>query len=103
MNRIRAVLGGDDGPAVGLWAAVPSSLTAEAAAAAGADYVVVDEQHGTVGPGLMAAMLQGISAGGAAGLVRVAANDAYAIGSALDLGAHGVIVPLVDSAEEAAR
>jgi 4-hydroxy-2-oxoheptanedioate aldolase len=103
MNRIRSVLGGDDGPAIGLWAAIPSSLTAEAAAVAGARYVVVDEQHGTVGPELMAAMLQGIRAGGAAALVRVAANDAYAIGSALDLGADGVIVPLVDSAEDAAR
>src|SRR5687768_9530981 len=98
MNRIQAALGDDDGPAIGLWAAIPSSLTAEAAAVAGARYVVVDEQHGTVGPELMAAMLQGIRAGGAAGLVRVAANDPYAIGSALDLGADGVIVPLVESA-----
>lgn len=103
MNRIRAVLGGGDGPAVGLWAAIPSSLTAEAAAVAGARYVVVDEQHGTVGPTLMAAMLQGIRAGGAAALVRVAANDPYVIGSALDLGPEGVIVPLVESGEEAAR
>jgi 4-hydroxy-2-oxoheptanedioate aldolase len=103
MNRIRAVLGGDEGTAVGLWAAIPSSLTAEAAAAAGARYVVVDQQHGTVGPVLMAAMLQGIRAGGAAALVRVGANDAFVIGSALDLGADGVIVPLVESSEEAAR
>ena len=42
---------------IGLWATIPSPLTAEAAAAAGADYVVVDQQHGAVAPGDLAAML----------------------------------------------
>jgi 4-hydroxy-2-oxoheptanedioate aldolase len=63
------------GPVLGLWAAIPSSLTAEAAAMAGADYVVVDQQHGAVDPSQLMAMLQAIQAGGAAPLVRVARND----------------------------
>ena len=58
-------------PLVGLWATIPSSLTAEVAAEAGADYVVVDQQHGAVEPAALAAMLQAIRAGGAAPLVRV--------------------------------
>ena len=37
-------------PVVGLWASIDSSVTAEAAAAAGADYVVVDQQHGVIDP-----------------------------------------------------
>lgn len=90
-------------PVVGLWASIDSSVTAEAAAAAGADYVVVDEQHGVVDPTGMAAMLQAIQLGGAAPLVRVARNDPWLIGHALDLGALGVIVPMVDDGEQAAR
>jgi 4-hydroxy-2-oxoheptanedioate aldolase len=90
------------GPAVGLWASIPSSLTAEAAAAAGADYVVVDQQHGAVDQTLLMAMLQAIAGSGAAPLVRVAANDPWVIGNALDLGAAGVIVPMVEDGEQAA-
>jgi 4-hydroxy-2-oxoheptanedioate aldolase len=88
---------------VGLWASIPSSLTAEAAALAGADYVVVDQQHGAVDSSAMLAMLQAIQAGGAAPLVRVARNEPFVIGNALDLGAAGVIVPMVEDGEQAAR
>jgi 4-hydroxy-2-oxoheptanedioate aldolase len=102
IDQLRAALEGD-APATGLWATIPSPLTAEALAASGPDYVVVDEQHGAVGPEAMAAMLVAIAARGAAPLVRVAANEPFAIGRALDLGAAGVIVPLVESAAEAAR
>jgi 4-hydroxy-2-oxoheptanedioate aldolase len=91
------------GPVLGLWAAIPTSLTAEAAAATGADYVVVDQQHGAVDPSGMLAMLQAIEGAGAAPLVRVARNDTWVIGNVLDLGAVGVIVPMVDDAEQAAR
>src|SRR5215210_5845952 len=90
-------------PAIGLWAVIDSSITAEAAASAGADYVVIDEQHGVVDPTAMAAMLQAIALGGAAALVRVARNDPFIIGHALDLGALGVIVPLVEDGPQATR
>ena len=88
--------------AIGLWASIPSPLTAEAAAAAGPDYVVVDQQHGAVDPSTLLAMLQAIAGQGVAPLVRVARNEPFVIGNALDLGAAGVIVPMVDSAQEAA-
>jgi 4-hydroxy-2-oxoheptanedioate aldolase len=101
-SDLRAALGAGH-PLIGLWASIPSSLTAEAAAAAGADYVVVDQQHGAVGPTAMMAMLQAVQGAGAAPLVRVARNDAWVIGNALDLGAVGVIVPMVESGEQAAR
>ena len=91
------------GPAIGLWASIPSSLTAEALALAGPDYVVADEQHGALDPATMAAMLQAVSGAGSVPLVRVAANDPFAIGRALDLGSAGVIVPMVSDREEAAR
>ncbi len=90
------------GRAVGLWLTIPAPLTAEIAARTGADYVVVDQQHGMVDPPAMAGMLAAIAAGGAVPLVRVGSHDPWVIGHALDLGAAGVIVPLVDSVEEAA-
>jgi 4-hydroxy-2-oxoheptanedioate aldolase len=90
-------------PAIGLWAAIPSALTAEAAALAGADYVVADQQHGALDPATLTAMLTAIAGGGSAPLVRVARNEPFWIGQALDLGAQGVIVPMVESGEEAAR
>jgi 4-hydroxy-2-oxoheptanedioate aldolase len=91
------------GPAIGLWAAIPSPLTAEAVALAGPDYVVADQQHGALEPTTLMAMLQAIAGAGSAPLVRVARNEPFAIGQALDLGAQGVIVPMVESGEEAAR
>jgi 4-hydroxy-2-oxoheptanedioate aldolase len=96
-ERLRA-----PGAAIGLWLALPYALTAEAAAAAGPDYVVVDEQHGAAGPGDLLAALHAVGVAGRPPLVRVGRNDVRLIGRALDLGAHGVIVPMVDDAEAAA-
>jgi 4-hydroxy-2-oxoheptanedioate aldolase len=93
----------DDPPAIGLWASIPSSLTAEAAALAKPDYVVIDQQHGAVDAATMTAMIQGISGAGVPALVRVARNEAWTIGNVLDLGAAGVIVPMVEDGEQAAR
>ena len=89
------------GSAVGLWATIPSPVTAELAARSGADYVVVDQQHGAVGPGDLLVLLQAIQGAGTPALVRVGSHDPWVIGHALDLGAEGVIVPLVDGPEEA--
>jgi 4-hydroxy-2-oxoheptanedioate aldolase len=102
VHQLRAALGGP-GPVLGFWASIPTPLTAEAAAATGAGYVVVDQQHGAAGPAEIMAMLQAVQGAGATPLVRVARNDPWVIGNALDLGAIGVIVPMVDDAAQAAR
>lgn len=92
-----------DEPAFGLWAGIPSSITAEMAAAAGYDYVCVDLQHGGSDEATMVAMFQATQAAGAAPLARLAWNEPWLIMRALDLGAVGVILPLIDNAGEAAR
>jgi 4-hydroxy-2-oxoheptanedioate aldolase len=89
--------------AFGLWSAIPSSFSVEIVAGAGVDYVCVDQQHGVVDYASMVPMLQAIGAAGAAPITRVLSNDAYQIMKALDAGALGVIVPLVNNAGEAAR
>ena len=90
-------------PAFGLWGAIPSSLTAELAAAAGYDYVCVDLQHGLSDEATMISMFQATQAAGAAPLARLAWNEPWLIMRALDVGAVGVILPLIDNAAEAKR
>src|SRR5215212_1470824 len=101
-NPIREIWAGDR-PAFGLWSVMPGTIGAEILAKAGADYVCVDQQHGVIDYGSMAPMFQVIRAGGAAPITRVLSNDPFLIMKALDAGAWGVIVPLVNSAEDAAR
>lgn len=87
----------------GVWCAIPSSVSIEFALAAGFDYGCLDLQHGAIGYSAAVPMLQAARAEGAVPVARVPANDASGIGRILDAGAAGVIVPLVDTAEEAAR
>jgi 4-hydroxy-2-oxoheptanedioate aldolase len=88
---------------IGYWAVLDAPVATERLARAGYDYVALDAQHGLIGYSGLLSSLMAIDAGGAAvGLVRVEANNATPIGRALDAGAAGVIVPLVDTAEDAA-
>lgn len=90
-------------PVVGYWMTLDSPVLAERLAGVGYDYLVLDAQHGELdGRAQLAGLLALDAASGSAGLVRVEANSAAAIGRALDLGAAGVIVPLINSAEDAA-
>ncbi|MBV9804441.1 MAG: hypothetical protein JO130_14670 [Solirubrobacterales bacterium] len=90
-------------PAFGLWAGIPTALTAELAGAAGYDYVCVDLQHGLSDEATMVSMFQATQAAGAVPLARLAWNEPWLIMRALDLGAAGVILPLIDNAREAAK
>jgi 4-hydroxy-2-oxoheptanedioate aldolase len=88
--------------AFGLWMTVPGSVGAEIFAGAGVDYVCVDQQHGVIDYDSMVPMFQAIRAEGTAPITRVLSNDPFLIMKALDAGAWGVIVPLVNNADEAA-
>jgi len=82
---------------------VPGSIGAEILAGAGVDYVCVDQQHGVIDYDSMVPMVQAIRAEGAAPITRVLSNDPFLIMKAFDAGAWGVVVPLINDAEEAAR
>src|SRR3954447_906570 len=89
---------------LGYWVIIDTPVSTERLARLGYDYVCFDAQHGLLDyKGILAGM-QAIDAGGeSVGMVRVGANDPFLIGQALDAGAAGVIVPLVNTAEDAAR
>ncbi|MQA84070.1 MAG: 2,4-dihydroxyhept-2-ene-1,7-dioic acid aldolase [Streptosporangiales bacterium] len=88
---------------LGGWCVIPSGFGAEMMGRCGFDWVCVDTQHGLIGYDQMAAMLQALSVTGTPALVRVPWNGPDHIMKALDAGAQGVIVPMVNTAEDARR
>lgn len=97
LSRLRA--GGGVGA---MWTTLGSPTVAELMVEEGADALVFDLQHGLwTRPTLEAAI--GVTRGKAAPLVRTQDDSYFAIGNALDSGALGIIVPMVENAEQAKR
>ena len=86
---------------LGGWLAIPSSVTAEAVARCGFDYVCIDTQHGPIDFADSVSMIQAILLGGSSPIVRVPRNEPGIIGKSFDAGAHGVIIPMVNTVAEA--
>jgi len=90
-------------PAIGAWLSAPCSLTAEVVGRIGFDYVCIDMQHGLMGYTDALTMLQGINLSRSTATVRVPWNEPGIIGRMLDAGAMAIIVPMVNTAAEAAQ
>jgi len=88
----------DDGVVAG-WCSLAGPSTVEMVAHSGVDLVCLDAQHGLLTDHDLLSAIQ--ACGSVPALVRVARNAPDAIARALDRGAAGIIVPLVDSAAEA--
>jgi 4-hydroxy-2-oxoheptanedioate aldolase len=89
-------------PKLGLFLNAHSPTVAEQLAHSGYDWLLVDTQHGPMGYEKLSAMLSGISNGAAKSVVRVGGySDRPGIQQALDLGADGVLIPYINTAEEA--
>jgi len=102
-NKIKA-LWKDGKSATAGWLQTGDPYIAEAMANAGYDAVIIDMQHGmAVTPDRAVACLQAISTTDTVPLVRVAWNDPREIQFVLDAGAYGVIVPLVNTYDEAVQ
>lgn len=90
-------------PSIGAEAGLGSTLSAEILSRIGFDYVVVDMQHGAWTEESVMHAFRAIALGAAMPMARVRRNDFGLIGRVLDIGAMGVIVPLVNSVEDAAN
>lgn len=101
-NQLRQTFA-EGGTAIGGWCTTPSAFNAEQLALAGYDYVCVDCQHGLIGYDAMVPLLASLSRTGATPLVRVPFNHTPWMGQALDAGAEGVIVPMVNTRADAER
>ena len=87
--------------AYGGWLSLPSSLSAEIMATEDFDYVCIDMQHGGIDYQTAMTMLQAISTTETMPFARVPWNEPGIIMKMLDAGAMGVIIPMVNSVEEA--
>ena len=89
-------------PKMGLFLNAHSPTVAEQLAHSGYDWLLVDTQHGPMDHEKLSAMLSAIANGGAKSMVRVGGyDDRPGIQQALDLGADGILVPYINTAEEA--
>ncbi len=80
-----------------------SPFIAEILVRSGVDYIYIDQQHGLTSFDTLVHMLRAIDHTAVTPIVRVRSNDAGLIGQVLDAGADGVIVPMVNSVEDARR
>lgn len=97
-RRLRDV---DGGVQWGLFVSLADPVAAEIAAGAGFDLVVIDAEHGPNDVRTILGQLHAIAGYGAEAAVRVPDDDATYIKRILDLGARTLIVPMVDTAEQA--
>jgi 4-hydroxy-2-oxoheptanedioate aldolase len=98
-NKLREAA--ESGAGLGAWMFLREPLVAEQASKTGYDYVCIDLQHGLAGFDQLPTLLQAVATGPAAAIARVPWNEPWMIGRALDAGAIGVIIPMVNTAAEA--
>jgi 4-hydroxy-2-oxoheptanedioate aldolase len=97
----RSLLGAK--PLLNAWLTLGQPYVVEVAAEAGWQAISIDMQHGLGDQPELLACLAAAKGAGVPALMRVPAYDFGAIGRALDAGAQGVIVPMVETAEQTAR
>ena len=101
-NRLRSIWK-SGATAVNGWLAIPNSFSAETMAHQGWDSLTVDMQHGVVDYQTMVTMLQAISTTDTVPMVRVPWLEPGIIMKSLDAGAYGLICPMINTRDEAAR
>jgi 4-hydroxy-2-oxoheptanedioate aldolase len=88
-------------PVFGYSAKLGSPVVAEFLSRCGVDFVLIDGQHGSWGADSLIQGLQAVCAGPAMPFARVAYNSFTLIGQLLDAGVLGIIIPMVDTVEQA--
>lgn len=87
-------------PSIGSWMQIPHASVAEIMGQAGYDWIAVDMEHGAVSVHQLPDLFRALELGGTLPLVRLAQGMTKDCKQALDAGAGGVIVPMVESAEQ---
>ncbi len=88
---------------LGSWITLAHPAVAEVMARAGFDWLVIDVEHSVIGIGAVGELIRVIDLCGVAPLVRLTSNDPDQIKRVMDAGAHGIVVPMVNCAADAAR
>ena len=88
---------------IGSWITIGNTAVAEIMARAGYDWLTIDMEHSAITLDIAQELIRVIELCDVAPLVRVGTNDATLIKRVMDAGAHGVIVPMVNSREDAEK
>ena len=88
-------------PQIGFWVTLSSNMVAEVIAPAGYDWVLLDMEHSPNDYFSILGQLQAFAGTATTAIVRVEWNDPVAVKRVLDLGAPGVLFPMIQSVEEA--
>jgi 4-hydroxy-2-oxoheptanedioate aldolase len=88
-------------PQIGLWCSIPSNYTAELLAGAGYDWLLLDTEHTPIDIETVITQLQAVAPYPTTPIVRVPWNDRVTIKRYLDIGIQTLLIPQVDTVEEA--
>ena len=88
---------------IGPWCTIPSPHLANVIASSGVDFVILDMEHGPISFETAFSMILACEAENCTPLIRVKKNDEAEILNALDIGAQGIIVPHIETAEDAKK
>ena len=86
---------------IGSWITLGNNSIAEILAKAGYDWLVVDLEHSTISLDQAGELIRVIELSGVPSLVRLTSNDENQIKRVMDAGAHGIVVPMVKTVEDA--
>ncbi|HWV23989.1 MAG TPA: aldolase/citrate lyase family protein [Thermomicrobiales bacterium] len=100
INHVRQRLQSGE-PSLGTWLSLPSPEAAEYVSSLGLDWLVIDAEHNAIDIRTLGQMFTAIATTGVAPMVRIPWNTAENIKRVLDAGAWGIVVPMVNSREEA--
>lgn len=101
-NRFLAALRSGQ-PQIGLWLGLSSGFATEAVAGAGFDWLLIDTEHSPNDLNSVMAQLQVLAAHPVTPIVRPDWNDAVLVKRLLDIGAPGLLFPMVQTRAEAER
>jgi 4-hydroxy-2-oxoheptanedioate aldolase len=99
-NKLKQILASRK-PAIGTWIAITDTYSVELVANLGFDWLLVDMEHIPIGKENLRAILMAIKGSDSTPIVRVAGATTENIQSALDLGAQGIMAPMINSAADA--
>jgi len=102
LNQLKRALR-DGRRQIGLWSALSSHVSVEVLAGSGFDWLLLDTEHSPNELTMVYGQLQAMAGTGTAAVVRPVWNDMVVIKRLLDIGVQTLLVPYVQTAEEAAR
>ncbi|KAJ1548134.1 hypothetical protein HK096_004062 [Nowakowskiella sp. JEL0078] len=100
-NTIRNALA--KGPSLGAWIMMPGTIIARTMATLGFDWILIDGEHGNMMDSDWHDTVNAVSVWGPSPIIRIPGGEEWIIKRALDTGAHGIMVPMVHTKQQAEK